>query len=50
MLVKPTTTARTRGRFILAVALIACVLLAVGLVGCSAPNLGAKATATPDSQ
>jgi hypothetical protein len=49
MLVKPTATARTRRRLIFPSALIAFVLLAIGLVGCGAPNLGAKATATPDA-
>lgn len=49
MLVKPIAIARTRRRIILPSALIAFVLLAIGLVGCGAPNLGAKATATPDA-
>ena len=47
---KPTATVRARRRIILPSALIAFVLLAIGLVGCGAPNIGgAKATATPDA-
>jgi hypothetical protein len=50
MLIKPTTTARTRRRIILPSVLISFVLLTAALSGCGALNLGsAKPTATPDA-
>ena len=50
MYVQPTPTARMRRRIIFSSTLIAFVLLAAGLAGCGALNLGgARPTATPDA-